>query len=188
MKRSLLALISLLVLPLVSSPQSSSLSAATDVETRQSTDSLIAFVGYRYEDDEVKVGLFTVNSNGRDRRELTSTLDIAPKNLTHQQDYYSRLSWLPGGERIASITDGSKLVLINTDGSGLVDITSQFPTSFSNAVWSSTGEQVAFVVPERKPLVNGEGFSLYVTNQDGSELTELTDDRDLGIYHPVWQP
>ncbi|MBD3885478.1 hypothetical protein IFO70_27525 [Phormidium tenue FACHB-886] len=51
MKHSLLALISLLILPLVSSPSSSS-SATTDVGTRQSTESLIAFVAYRYEEDE----------------------------------------------------------------------------------------------------------------------------------------
>lgn len=113
----------------------------------------------------------------------------APKNLTQQREYYSGLSWLPGGEQIASMADGQKLVLINTDGSGLVDVTSQFPSNFFNAIWSANGEQITLVVPERKPLMNdAQGFSLYVTNRNGSDLTKLTDDRDFGVYHLVWQP
>lgn len=459
MKHSLLALISLLILPLISSPLSSSLSATTDVETRQSTESLIAFVGYRSEEDEAKVGLFTVNSDGGDRHELTSTLDIhpnegtitnpvwspdgqrlafvqlgfdgtyivyavnadgssltklfsedncspvsvpsdalssyrfngvwsansqnlvfektcssdapeigdrtelyvsdttrpqttrlirrwvqsdvvvgietnhqtgavhdsiqpgpesniaispdgeqvvfsedrttyrmktdgseltslptipaanvstsyttfiwspdsvhiarveqylevdyqqvyvlnadgtilnqtrrpksyngssphflwspdsdrlayyqqnppndpfgkgdiyslningdEPKNLTQQRGHYFALSWLPGGEQIFSITDGPMFTLINADGSGLVDITPQFPSNFFKAVWSSTGEQVALVLTERESVNDAPRFSLYVTNQDGSGLMRLTDDHDWDVIHVVWQP
>ncbi|MBD2054483.1 PD40 domain-containing protein [Oculatella sp. FACHB-28] len=459
MKHSLLALISLLILPLVSSPLSSSLAATTDVETRQSTESLIAFVGYRYEEDEAKVGLFTVNSDGGDRHELTSTLDIppnegtitnpvwspdgqrlafvqlgfdgtyvvyavnadgsslaklfsedncspvsmpfnafssyrfngvwsansqnlvfektcssdapeigdrtelyvsdttrpettrlirrwiqsdvvvgietnpqtraihylsqpgpesniaissdgeqvvfsedrityrmktdgsevtplptipdanvftsyttfiwspdsvhiarveryvgidyqqvyvlnadgtilnqtrrprsysgssphflwspdndrlayyqhnspndpfakgdiyslningdVPKNITQQREYYREFLWLPSGEQIFSITDGPIVALINADGSGLVDITSQFPSNFFKAVWSSTGEQVALVSTERRSMNDAHRLSLYVTNQDGLGLMRLTDDRDLDVIHVVWQP
>jgi Tol biopolymer transport system component len=120
------------------------------------------------------------------------SLDIdggAPKNLTRQQEYYSRLAWLPNSEQISSTTHDSNFVLIHADGSGLVNVTSRFPSNFSNAVWSSNGKQVALVTPERKPAMNGaQGFSLYVANQNGSALTKLTDDRDLGVSSLVWQP
>jgi hypothetical protein len=99
------------------------------------------------------------------------------------------LAWLPNSEQISSTTHDSNFVLIHADGSGLVNVTSRFPSNFSNAVWSSNGKQVALVTPERKPAMNGaQGFSLYVANQNGSALTKLTDDRDLGVSSLVWQP
>lgn len=124
------------------------------------------------------------------------SLDIkggTPKNLTQRRDSYVGLSWSPDSQQIASVTvkQGSKLYLINADGSGLIDVTPPFSAILS-PIWSSDGQQIAFVAASElkssSPKGNAQVFNLYVMNRDGSKVTRLNDDRDLGVSHLVWQP
>jgi Tol biopolymer transport system component len=118
----------------------------------------------------------------------------APRNLTRQQDSYVGISWSPDGEQIASVTFGNdpRLYIINADGSGLSDMTPDFPSIFLfPPMWSFDGQQLAFTAFERKLssfMEDAPVFSLYVMHRDGSKLTRLNDDRDWRVGNFIWQP
>jgi dipeptidyl aminopeptidase/acylaminoacyl peptidase len=182
MKRSQIALISLLVLPLFSCTLSLPPSVAVDAGKRQLTETLrkessIAFIAWRNQDEKVKASLFTLNRDGSDRRELTSTLNIIASegNITEP-------IWSPNGQRLAFVqlsANGAYVVYaVNADGSGLTKLFSDdkcSPTSARfNGVWSSDSQNLVF---ERTcpsyGFEAGYKTELYVSDTTRSDQTRL---------------
>jgi Tol biopolymer transport system component len=86
-------------------------------------------------------------------------------------------AWSPGGERIAfenaESPDNSEILLINADGSNLINLTNNQGIIDLYPTWSSDGQRLAFVSDRDG---NDE---IYVMNADGSGLVRLTN-------HPAW--
>lgn len=105
-----------------------------------------------------------------------------PKNLTPQLGQYFGLHWLANGKQLAYFSH-QKLYTINVDDSHSTEKTLQVaPSELSNVAWSSDNQQVAFTSG------NAQKSDLYVMNRQGVGLTKLTNNRDLGVYVPAWQP
>ena len=105
-----------------------------------------------------------------------------PKNLTPQPGQYYGLHWLANGKQLAYFSH-QKLYTINVDDSHSNEKTLQVaPSELSNVAWSSNNQQVAFTSG------NAQKSDLYVMNRQGSGLTKLTNNQDLGVYVPAWQP
>ncbi|WP_341530479.1 hypothetical protein WKK05_15035 [Nostoc sp. UHCC 0302] len=184
MKYSLLALSSLLVLPLFSCTLSFSPSVAVDAEKRQLTETVrkessIAFTAWGYQGNKVKANLFTVNRDGSDRRKLTSTLNIiaAEGNITQPV-------WSPNEQRLAFVqlsANGAYVVYaVNADGSRLTKLFSDDKCSpispQFNGVWSSDSQNLVFekTCPFDDPQTGyGRITELYVSNTTRSGQTQL---------------
>jgi TolB protein len=88
-------------------------------------------------------------------------------------------TWSPDSRRLA-FDDSTNIFVINSDGSGLSQLTGS-PADEVQPAWSPDGRRLAFVS-------NGEGNNeIYVMNADGSNAVLLTghpaDDRS-----PAWSP
>jgi Tol biopolymer transport system component len=88
--------------------------------------------------------------------------------------------WSPDGKTIAFVggeVDRADLYVINTDGSGLAQLTRL--GTVTGADWSPDGRTLAFRA----------AGSVYVINADGSDLAQLTHDTDpLVVRHLEWSP
>ncbi|MEG4490747.1 DPP IV N-terminal domain-containing protein [Microcoleus sp. D3_18_C4] len=118
-------------------------------------------------------------------------LDInrgTPKNLTQKPRNYDEISWSPDGKVIAFVAgefNNQKLYTINADGNQLNQLATRLkPSGISELAWSTDSKQIAFIFNE----IQGDKSKLYVINRDSSALTKLTNDQDLNVSNPVWQP
>ncbi|MBX9252514.1 PD40 domain-containing protein [Desmonostoc muscorum CCALA 125] len=184
MKHSLIALISLLVLPLFSCQLMLSPSDAVDTGKKQSTqtvkkESSIAFTTWGYQDNKVKANIFTVKIDRSDRRELTSTL-----NIIASQGNITKPVWSPNAQRLAFVqlsANGAYIVYtVNADGSGLTKLFSDDKCSPISAefygVWSSDSQNLVFekTCPFNNPKTGyGRITELYVSDTTRSSQTRL---------------
>jgi serine/threonine protein kinase len=118
--------------------------------------------------------IFVINADGRNRRQLTDD---------RADDDYPRFA--PDGQTIVftSSRDGlPQLYLMHADGSQQRRLVE---TEFGalEPDWSPRGDRIVFAGDRREPF--GYGDSLFLVNQAGSALTELTAD---GGEFPAWSP
>ena len=115
-------------------------------------------------------GIYTIDSNGRNRVQLTAG--------PHQDP-----AWSPDGSRIAFTSYGQgpgEIYVVNADGTNLTRLTHHAASDYQPA-WSPDGKSIAFV-SERD-----DNSEVYVVNVDGSNLVRLTNDSQPDL-HPAWSP
>jgi len=112
--------------------------------------------------------LFIMNADGSGVRALTDHVvrDILPGVDGGTSTGFEYSPWSPDGGRIA-FEAGSKLFVINPDGSGLHQVTPSWGT-FNG--WSPDGGRIAFTKGE----ATGQGRDVFVVNADGTGLVNLT--------------
>jgi Tol biopolymer transport system component len=97
---------------------------------------------------------------------------------TNERIYYDSPSWSPTGEQIVFTQRGpaigSKIYLINRDGSGL----RLLRDNASDPSWSPDGEHIAFI----------NRFGLFVTNVNGPGLQQLVKSKPSEPASPSWSP
>jgi serine/threonine protein kinase len=86
----------------------------------------------------------------------------------------------------ARISGIPQIFLINTDGTNLVQITSQIDGA-CQPTWAPDGERFAFISPCAKLSEDYRGSSIFIMNVDGSGLTPVSVTPD-GDYDPAWSP
>jgi len=118
-----------------------------------------------------------------------STLRVAPDGQGEPKLLYSHEYccpfFSPDGRKVAyayvapSSFGTGAVYAANADGSGKAQLTEQGPVA-SFLAWSPDGKQIAF----------SDGREIFVMNQDGSSLRQLTNDPDWynGCFHPSWSP
>ncbi len=79
-----------------------------------------------------------------------------------------------------------QIFLINTDGTNLVQITSQIDGA-CQPTWAPDGKRFAFISPCAKLSDDYRGSSIFIMNVDGSGLTPVSITPD-GDYDPAWSP
>jgi hypothetical protein len=109
--------------------------------------------------------------------------------LTYSDRNATDPSWSPDGSRIAFRSSGTRLVVINADGSNWAtlveereDLSVHLPT------WSPDSHRIAFssAVGPEGGLVQQD---IYVVNDDGSGLLKLTTfTSEEGVRYVVWSP
>jgi TolB protein len=86
--------------------------------------------------------------------------------------------WSPDGKFIAfaSARDGNEDVwIVGADGTGLRNLTRDFPKDDSHPAWSPDGKRIIFCSTRG----DGENDDIYVMNADGTNVVRLTDN---GLY------
>ncbi|MDJ0753213.1 MAG: protein kinase [Ardenticatenaceae bacterium] len=132
----------------------------------------IAYAANRNPEDPNAFDIFVVDEDGSERQ-ITSYVDA---------DF--RPVFSPDGRKIAyhSLRDTWEIFVINTDGSGQVNISNN-PADDSFPAWSPDGTQIAF----HSNRVSTQ-FDIFVANADGSNVRQLTNTTDLNELGPSWSP
>jgi len=113
-------------------------------------------------------------------RLLIVKLDGTQVKITDDLTDYSRadlsVSWSPSGEKLTYITGGNqpKLWIVNAEGSDPTMLVSGEMEFFEHPRWFPDGKAILF---SRFPTGTEKYFSIYVVNDDGSGLKDLTGDR-----------
>lgn len=105
--------------------------------------------------------------------------------------------WSPDGQRIAYTCNtggvsvglyavSTDVCIINSDGSGLVDVTADSERSESYPHWTPDGRLV--FMSSRDVSDKGLFSEIYIMNADGSEITRLTDDNTQYNSSPSVSP
>jgi TolB protein len=145
--------------------------------------SRIAFYANWYGNKDI----FVSDANGSNWVRLTN--DSA-------DDFYP--AWSPDGTQIAFASDRSSkatanlphrpaggtvyhVFLVNTDGSGLVQLTTNDPMPYGDPDWSPDGQKIAYVSGE---YGNAQIFTIDINNQ---ERTRITFDTEFD-WEPAWSP
>jgi TolB protein len=129
----------------------------------------IAFESHPQHDADI----YLVNPDGSGQTEITG--DEADESFP---------VWSPDGTKLA-FAIGGYIWRMNADGSGRVNLTSDFTGGSFHPTWSPDGTKIAFV----SNRVNDVGPKVYVMNAaDGSGLTRLTDGFGISDSNPAWSP
>ena len=127
--------------------------------------------------------IYVMNADGSDQRRLT----LLPRGVGVSGGAPGGdLTWSPEGEKIAFIAYAGHLgrpdiFVMNTDGSGLRNVTNTATTSF-DTTWSPDGRRIAYL--EGSPV----GAPLYVVNADGTGKQRLTGPVMVDLGSPSWSP
>ena len=137
----------------------------------------IAFVRDR---DWQTANIYVMNADGSAQRRLTPTLH------RQQPGGWVELAWSPDWKKIAFVDSAGHLgaadiFVMNSDGSGLRNLTNTDTTSFDFA-WSPDGRRIAYL--EGSP----GGAPLYVVNADGTGKRRLTGPLMVDLGPPSWSP
>jgi Tol biopolymer transport system component len=131
--------------------------------------------------------IFLVNPDGSGLTQLTQT----SSEVHNDQPALS-----PDGQRLAFVSkqgSESSLNVINSDGTGLLTLTSNRNSDDSEPAWSPDGRQIAFVRgfdPSANGIANFTtcGFEIYVINSDGTSSTPTNLTEGAGGTDPSWSP
>ena len=113
----------------------------------------------------------------------TETVLGSPVWLTQGSNLFSSLDLSPNGEWLAFATRGSRLEIatIRRDGTGLHYLTEDAYQDMQPR-WSPDGKRIAFVSGR-----SGKQ-ELWIINQDGSGLEQVTHTPDRSAFYPQWSP
>jgi Tol biopolymer transport system component len=115
--------------------------------------------------------LFTMRSDGTNERRL----------LRRRERGFSAPDWSPDGRRIAIVLNGSKIAVLNADGTRfrfIRGISARYPR------WSPDGKLIAFIGSP-----NGDTPALMVMRPDGSGRRIVVQRADLAFnVTPAWSP
>jgi Tol biopolymer transport system component len=126
--------------------------------------------------------LSSENQDGPYELFLMNLNDSSLKRLTDGVLGESAPSWSPDGRQIAFeilVDDRMQIFVINTDGSGLAQLTSI--SGNGHPSWSPDGQEIAFVSGRDG---NNE---IYLMNDDGSNAIRLTSSVGMEV-EPTWSP
>jgi Tol biopolymer transport system component len=120
--------------------------------------------------------IYTMNADGSGRTQLTSAPgdDLDPV-------------WSPDGTRIAFASDREgelSIYSMDADGSNATRVTTT-PLAFSPS-WSPDGAKLAF--EGIRPLASANNADIWVVNEDGSGLTNVTQSDESWEEFPAWSP
>lgn len=121
--------------------------------------------------DHYNTELYTVNSDGKDLKQLTFTDGIN-----------TSASFSPSGNRIVFVSNrgGSpQIYIMNYDGSDQHRITYNKSSYNSSPEWSPSGKKIAFT-----SFVDG-ALQVCIMNPDGSDTRQITS-TPYSAYHPAW--
>jgi Tol biopolymer transport system component len=126
--------------------------------------------------------LWVMSADGTRPRKLVDGPFDDPFNPLH--GWSSDLAWSPDSRMIA-FSQGSReakeIVVVNTDGSGLRNLTDNDGVNDEDPVWSPDGRAIAFTSDR-------DGNSeIYVMNADGSGERNVSEN-PLGDFDPTWSP
>jgi Tol biopolymer transport system component len=139
---------------------------------------VLAFGGRSFsgDSDPTSNNIFTMPSNGGEIRQLT----FGPFHDTQPR-------WSPGGELIAFSSNrsgpGSQIWLMNADGTGQHAIETALSYASSPA-WSPDGQWLAVFGVLTAP----SSAELFKVRPDGTDLTQLTSEPEIGKGDPTWSP
>ncbi len=180
--------------------------------TQTGSGDRITYVTYESSDPGDSSSIFTANPDGSDplqlleHPELVTDLDWSPdgRRLVYGRgDLFvfdldtgqstrlagpnaSAPSWSPDGSQIAFAVDRADLgqiVVVNADGTGARIVTEAGSLGWTD--WSPDGSRILFVGPG--PDGAHQGWDIYVTNVDGSDVTNLTNSPTVDL-DPSWSP
>jgi Tol biopolymer transport system component len=133
----------------------------------------------------VEAGVWTINADGTDARQVTRTL---PESKVEDH----RVGWSPDGksltfERIDTSVSPERAAIftIGIDGKGLFQVT-PWSLDGNDPDWSPDGKLIAFnASAEPSPTQN-----IYTVRPDGTGLAQLTTYNQSGqaTFHPSWSP
>jgi Tol biopolymer transport system component len=95
-------------------------------------------------------------------------------------------AYSPDGSRIAFVSTGNQIFVMNADGSGRRQITTS-ATVKSQPTWSPDGSRIAYV--SNSFDVDGQtDLEIWAINADGTGRTQLTKNTPFADTQPAWSP
>ena len=121
-------------------------------------------------------GIWTIGSNGRGRRRLTSGADSSP-------------SWSPDGSEIAfdrydDYTQTYNIFVVPAGGGAPTSLSTGPGVSDLKPDWSPDGSRILYV-SDRPDTFQ---LDLWTMNPDGSDVRQVTDTPDRDEHDAVWSP
>jgi TolB protein len=133
----------------------------------------------------VEAGIWTINADGTDARQVTSN-----RAGSSAEDHHA--SWSPDGKSlvferldISATPEAAAIFTIGVDGKHLRQVT-PWKLDGNDPVWSPDGSLIAFnASAEPSPTQN-----IYTIKPDGTGLEKLTNYNEDGqaTFHPSWSP
>jgi Tol biopolymer transport system component len=137
----------------------------------------LAFTAQQGQGATFRGSLFTIQANGKARRDLTPTL----------KDVYPTLTWSPNGGRVAFVSGETDIYVVNADGSGLTKLLAEdfCKASSFDMVWSSNSQKLAIARSCDGSSSDTPGSqSLYASDTTGMKGTKLTQRWQVGGMQP----
>jgi hypothetical protein len=119
--------------------------------------------------------IFVIKPDGSEISQLTQgpELDTQPK-------------WSPDGSKLIYVTDHHprRVAIMNRDGSGQRDLTSDPSWNDQDPDWSPDGRQIVF---QRYPRTGGAS-DVYVMQADGTDQRNISNTSEIREFGPQWSP
>jgi Tol biopolymer transport system component len=126
--------------------------------------------------------IFAVDRNGMNMKQLTTAAGVDDQP-----------AWSPDGGRIAyrridPVTGRSAIWVMNSDGTGQVNLTPDFAATYSTGdpAWSPDGSRIAFAAV--RFTGTGTTSGIWSTNPSGSDRQQHAASMNGFDSHPTWSP